>query len=104
MNKKRRAKIYSIVSRIEYAKKDVENSREELQRIKNDLEIILREEEDYFDNMPENLQGSMRGEDAEAAIDYMTDALDSLELAISNTDLNITIDELDYVIDNLKEI
>ena len=29
----------------------------------------LDEEEEYYDNMPENLQGSMRGTDAEEAID-----------------------------------
>ena len=46
------------------------------------LEDIKWDEEDYFDNMPENLQGSMRGCESEDAIDNMDQALDALNEAI----------------------
>ena len=47
-------------------------------------EDIMSEEEDYRDNMPENLQGSMKYDAAEEAIDNMQDAIDSLEEAIDS--------------------
>ena len=50
--------------------------------LKDELENILSDEQDYFDNMPENLQGSMRGSDSEDAIGQMEEAVSSLEEAI----------------------
>ena len=35
---------------------------------------ITDDEQDYFDNMPENLQGSMRGMESEEFIGYLDDA------------------------------
>ena len=40
-------------------------------------------EELAFDNMPENLQYSMRGEESQEAIDVMSSAVESLDEAIS---------------------
>ena len=56
---------------------------QDLEEIKGELENICSDEEEYFDNMPENLQGSQRGMDAEEAIDIMNEAVSSLEDAIS---------------------
>lgn len=56
---------------------------EDMENIKSELETICSDEEDYFDNMPENLQGSQRGMDAEEAIDQMNEAVSSIEDAIS---------------------
>ena len=70
MNKQRRTEIASIVI--------------ELENIKSRLESVLSDEQDVFDNMPENLQGSMRGEESEEAIDYMDSAIGSLDEAIDN--------------------
>lgn len=69
MNKQRRQKI-RIVGK-------------ELEVCKEKLQIILDEEQDYFDNMPENLQGSMRGSDSEDAIDAMESCIENLENIIS---------------------
>jgi hypothetical protein len=41
----------------------------------------LAEEEEYRDNMPENLQGSERYETADTACDNLQSAIDSLEEA-----------------------
>lgn len=53
------------------------------------LSAAAEEEEDYMDNMPENLQGSQRYEDAEenvadleSASDYLNDAIESIQSAI----------------------
>lgn len=56
---------------------------EDMEKIKGELETICSDEQDYFDNMPENLQGSQRGMDAEEAIDQMNEAVSSIEDAIS---------------------
>jgi chaperonin cofactor prefoldin len=56
---------------------------EDMENIKSELETICSDEQDYFDNMPENLQGSQRGCDSEEAIDQMNEAVSSLEDAIS---------------------
>ena len=65
MNKLRKQKIREI-------RKEIENCKDSLQK-------ILDEEQDCFDNMPENLQGSMRGSDSEDAIDTMESCIEDLE-------------------------
>lgn len=69
MNKQRRTKLAEISNKIE--------------KIKSELYDVLIEEEIAFDNMPENLQCSMRGEDSEEAIEYMENAIANLSEAIS---------------------
>lgn len=51
-----------------------------------DLEALRDEEQEYFDNMPESLQGGDRGSDAEQAIGSMETALELLEDAIGYVD------------------
>ena len=69
MNKVRRLKISVLGNK--------------LQDISSDLDIIIDEETDYFNNMPENLQNSMRASDSEEAIDTLEQAKDLLEEAIT---------------------
>lgn len=73
MNKTRRNDIYNVITRIEMAK--------------NALQALLDEEQDSFDNMPENLQGSMRGMESEESIDTMSEAIESLEEAIETLNM-----------------
>ena len=68
-------------------RKSISDNIKLLEDIKNNLEEILSDEEMYFDNMPENLQGSIRGEESETAIDI----------------LSTSIDELGSIIDSLNE-
>lgn len=74
MNKKRLLKIKGIINKID--------------EINDEIEDVLSDEEDAFDNMPEGLQYSLNGERSEAAIDALsestelvTDAKDTLENA-----------------------
>ena len=74
MNKKRLSRIKCVISKID--------------EINDEIEDILSDEEDAFDNMPEGLQYSLNGERSEAAIDALsestelvTDAKDTLENA-----------------------
>ena len=52
------------------------------EELKSRLENICSDEQDSFDNMPENLQSSMRAMDAEEAIDAMNEAIESMDNAI----------------------
>jgi hypothetical protein len=56
---------------------------EEMEIIKSKLEAICSDEEEYFDNIPENLQSSERAGDSEEAIEQMNEAVFSIEDAIS---------------------
>lgn len=75
MNKNRRKELMEWVSKAETWAAQGEG-------LKNELESICSDEQDYFDNMPENLQGSQRGMDAEEAIDAMNEAIDCMGNAI----------------------
>lgn len=57
--------------------------QEQIDTLRGELECLMEEEEEYRDNMPENLQGSERYEVADSACDNMSSALDSLEEAVS---------------------
>lgn len=47
--------------------------------IKEEIETLLDEETEYYDNMPEGLQGGSKGEAASTAIDNIQSAIDSLD-------------------------
>lgn len=51
---------------------------------KDKLDAIRDEEEEYKDNIPENLQGSERYERAEAAVESLADAIYALEEALDS--------------------
>lgn len=70
MNKIRRKNLQTIIDRLE--------------DIKADLEEITYEEEEYRDNIPENLQGSEKYECADEACDNLNDAADTLNEVIDS--------------------
>ena len=65
-------------------RKEIVEKIKSLETIKDRLETILSDEEYYFDNMPENLQGSMRGEESQEAIDIIAEAIDTLQEVCDN--------------------
>lgn len=65
MNKDRRAKIQHII--------------DQLEAIKEDLECIRDEEQEYYDNMPESIQAGERGDKAQEAVDNLENALSSFD-------------------------
>lgn len=68
MNKVRRKNLQSIADQLEY--------------LKTQIEDICSDEEEYRDNIPENMQGSERYEKADTACDNLSDAVDNLEEVI----------------------
>lgn len=67
MNKERRTKIEKVAT--------------ELERIIDEVKEILSDEEFAYDSMPENLQGSMRGDESQEAIERLDNAVDNLNEA-----------------------
>jgi t-SNARE complex subunit (syntaxin) len=67
MNKIRKAKIERVM--------------DEIENLKSELEEIEQEEQDYADNMPDNLQDSERHENAITAVEALQEAQCSLEEA-----------------------
>lgn len=77
MNKVRRKRIASVIETLENI-----TDYDLIETIKDEIENILWEEDDAYNNMPENLQYSMRGEESSDAIDSLQEAVDTLEEAI----------------------
>ena len=69
MNKQRRKRI-----------KEIKNV---LVAVKDELNSVLDEEQLIFDNMPENLQCSIKGNESEDAIDILEECLEDLEKIIN---------------------
>lgn len=70
MNKERRKRIEELSSK--------------LSECKDEAEAIMEEEQEFFDNMPENMQGGEKGETAQSAIDALQEASDNADAAIGN--------------------
>lgn len=64
-------------------RKILNNIADEISVLKDKLEVVMAAEEEYRDNIPENLQGSERYNNAEAACESLYEAIESLEDAIS---------------------
>ena len=74
MNKVRRKNLQAIIDQLEELKGSLED---------------LQTEEEYRDNIPENMQESERYEKADEACDNLSSAVDSLEEAISSIEAAI---------------
>lgn len=67
-----------------FRRKALSDIIDQLEELKSSIEELQQEEEEYRDNMPENLQSSERYEIADNACSNLYDAVDSLENAISS--------------------
>lgn len=74
MNRERRKQINDVMKRITEG-----DLKELIDDIKMEIEAIMEEEQDYFDNMPENFQMSDKGEAAEEAVSNLEYAIDGLD-------------------------
>ena len=79
MNNQRRRQIREIIQKITVLLCEVEDVIEEIEAVESD-------EEEYRDNIPENLVNSERYERAEAAVDALSNARDSLESSRDSMD------------------
>jgi hypothetical protein len=72
VNKDRRKALSDLVDRIGL----MSGMRDD---IVSELEALKDEEQEYFDNMPESLQGGDKGQLAEQSISSMDDAINELD-------------------------
>ena len=65
-------------------RKSLQVLSEKLDELKSELEDIQQQEEEYRDNIPENLQGSGRYDKADSACSDLFDAVSSIEEALDS--------------------
>lgn len=88
MNNARRKEIQKLST-------DLADLQGKIQDIANQLESIKDEEQEYYENMPESLQGGDKGDRAQEAVSSMEDALAMLE--------DFDIDEITNLLDTASE-
>ena len=82
MNNQRRRELANIITTMESVCMPIDIA--DLEGIKSDIEFVLMDEEMAFESMPENLQGSYRGEMSQEAQDNMNEAIDLIDEFISD--------------------
>lgn len=89
MNNKRRKELKGIIDRLS-------NLQEEYEGIYNDLDSIINDEQEAFDNLPESLQYGERGQNMEDIISKLEDIRDNIETAKDDISENYipTIEEV----------
>ena len=62
-------------------RKQLSEIQDKMAELRDMIDMVLSEEQDAFDNLPESIQESERGEAMQAAIDAMESAMSSCEEA-----------------------
>lgn len=83
MNANRRKRIAEVVALLEAI---------DLGPIQDAIDSLREEEQEAFDNMPEGLQQSERGQATEEAVGHLDEALSAIEDAVSQ--IECTVNEL----------
>ncbi len=65
-------------------RKEIDNLISDAIRLETSIEDLLDEEQDYLDNIPENLQSSDKAEIAENAISCLEEALSNIQDLLDN--------------------
>lgn len=65
-------------------RKRLSEQHSSLEVVKDVLENIRDEEQEYYDNLPENMQGGEKGERASTAVSELEDAINAIDGIIGN--------------------
>ena len=87
MNVKRRKELHALIDRLRAAADESSN-------LYTDFSITVDEEREAFDNMPESLQQSEKGEATSEGLNTLESALDMLDTVM---------DDLNQIADNIQE-
>lgn len=98
MNKARRKELGEVIRALNEV-----CDKEDLSSIIDDLDNIKYEEEDYYNNIPENLQSSQRADDSETAIYNMEDALTLLNEAYDMEEFDKNTELIKEAIDKIED-
>ncbi|MDR1901173.1 MAG: hypothetical protein LBQ88_02670 [Treponema sp.] len=67
-------------------RKAIESCIEKINAVRDDLDNLKSEEEDYLDNMPDSFRNSDKGNMADNAISNLEEAINQLEEAVSSAE------------------
>ena len=103
MNNIRRKKIKDIEQNILYCVNNKNYNILLFSAIKENILTVLTEEEEAYENYPENLQNSFRGEAMQDAIRYLEESIQNLEDIIENVNKeeNDILENIEECLDNL---
>lgn len=106
MNKQRRSRIRIICENLNQLPQETDKAKllERCNDIKSEIDDVQYDEEDAFDNMPENLQYSMRGEESQDAIDSMQNASDALDELSEDSNIDDIYKAIDIAEDEISDI
>jgi uncharacterized coiled-coil DUF342 family protein len=95
MNKERRKLINEQWHKVEAIRVKLDELKAEAEEAKEALEAIRDDEQEAFDNMPEGLQQSDRGQASEEAINHLFTAIDALDELDDAPDFTEALEALD---------
>jgi predicted RNase H-like HicB family nuclease len=98
MNKIRRKKLNNIIEGLSSVQ-----DKGNFYTLMNTLDYIKDEEEDYYSNIPENLQYSQRAENSEQAIENLEEALDLLNEVYDMDEFDKNSNLIQQAIDKIEE-
>lgn len=104
MNKQRRSRIKIICENLNHLSEETEKAKllAECSSIKSEIDDVQSDEEDAFDNMPENLQDSIRGEESQDAIDSLQNASDALDELSEDSSIDDIYKAIDIAEDEMN--
>lgn len=70
-------------------RKEIDKAVALIQEAKDILESTAEEEQEYYDNMPENMQSGEKGERAQSAAESLQEAVGNLDEAINNLETSL---------------
>lgn len=76
MNKQRRKEIENIIM-------ELNDAKSKLEKLSARIETVLDEEQDAFENLPEGIQDSERGDIMQRNIDSLENAFDGIDNAFN---------------------
>lgn len=86
MNKARRTEIAKVITSIEELKASAATLAGQLSDIKDSIEQIRDDEQEYYDNMPDNMRDGDKGEAAQSAVNALEEAMSGVETMIAELD------------------
>ena len=98
MNKSRRKELSDVIEELNKIQ-----DKDDLYDCIMTLDSIKDDEQDYYDNIPENLQYSQRAEDSEEAIENLEEALDLLNDVYDEEEFNKNNESIQEAIDKIEE-
>jgi hypothetical protein len=102
----RRKEIYTVISGLNeiinvLQKETIDNVCDLINNFISDIQSILDDEEDYKENIPENLQNGYRYQESEMSCDNLESAIDELENISEDDSCECIVNTIDNAVNYL---